>query len=210
MNRYFIAAVAVSILVLNACGSSKDASKANFKTAVQAYLNTKPGACIPLPSKDMPFQIEKSGGFFRDSLTKADVLVEAGLLVRHDAEVPNLPGSTRMVPGFEYNLTDDGKKQLVKAAGGNIANWDGFCAGKYKVVEIVNFTDPADAFGTKISQVNYKYKVEDPAAWAKSPKVLAAFAQLAKDMKDDASDKAILVSTNEGWMHEGLSKAKGG
>jgi len=62
MNRYVIAAVAVSILVLNACGSSKDASKANFKTAVQAYLNTKPGVCVPLPSKEMPFQIEKSGG----------------------------------------------------------------------------------------------------------------------------------------------------
>jgi hypothetical protein len=192
------------------CSSGKDASKGNFKSAIQAYLDSTPGACISLPGKDMPYRVEKSGGFFRDQMDRADALVEAGLLTKRDAEVPFVANATKMVPGFEYELTDEGRKQLVKGAAGNIGKWDGFCAGKYEVLEVVNFTEPADAFGTKISRANYTYKVVKPAAWTSLPRIQAAFPQLAKDLKDDASDKAVLISTNEGWMHERLFKAKGG
>jgi len=205
MNRYSI--VAVAAFVLAGCNGSKDANKSNFQAAIQAYLDTTTGACVPLPDKEMPFKIEQADGFGKDRRLRADALVEAGLLTRKGAEVPQFPGSNRLVPGFEYALTEAGRKQLVKGAGGNLANWDGFCAGKYKVVSIANFTDPANLFGSQVSQVNYRYKIEAPAKWAALPAIQAAFPKLARDMKDDAADKAVLVLTNDGWVHERLFKA---
>lgn len=205
MHRYFIAAVAA--LVLAGCGSSKEANKSNFKAAIQAYLNSKPGACVALPQEQTPFKIEKNG-FDRAALNRADALVEVGLLTRRDADVPPYAGATRLVPGFEYDLSAQGKKHLVKEAAGSIGKWDGFCAGKYKVVEVTNFSEPGDAFGLKVSQVNYRYKVEGPASWAGTPAIRSAYPHLARDLGDDPSDKAVLVATNDGWMHERLFKAK--
>ncbi|MFT4437881.1 hypothetical protein ACMX25_31520 [Caballeronia sp. 15715] len=205
--------IGVSILafaMLGGCGSKKDANKSNFESAIQSYLDTRSGVCIALPAKDAPFKLEKVGGFnFNQEHEKAAALVSAGLLSARDTAVP-LMGSNRMVAGSEYTLTDEGKKYLVKGGSGNLGGWDGFCGGKYKVKEVENFTEPADMFGTKISQVNYLYTVDDAPAWAKQPAIQALYPSLQKDLRANAGDKAVLVATNDGWMHERLFKSKGG
>ncbi|WP_213955303.1 MULTISPECIES: hypothetical protein [unclassified Variovorax] len=210
MKTSVAAIAAISVLFVTACGDKKAASKENFKTAIQAYFDSKPGACVGLPDKQMPFKVE-SGGFRVSRIDQADALVEAGLLSKRETEVPSTGyfGPNKMVPGVEYSLTDEGAKQVVKSAGSDFDKRDGFCAGKYQVVEVINFTDPAEAYGQKLSQANYRYKVESPPAWAKLPRMQAVFPQLAKDMKDDPADKAVLVSTSEGWLHERVFKGKG-
>ncbi|WMY11304.1 hypothetical protein [Paraburkholderia phenoliruptrix] len=65
-------------------------------------------------------------------------------------------------------------------------------------------------FGTKISQVNYLYEVDDAPAWAKQPAIQAAYPSLQHDLSGAPGDKAVLVATNDGWMHERLFKSKGG
>ncbi|MFM0219787.1 MULTISPECIES: hypothetical protein [Paraburkholderia] len=205
-----IAAATCSLLALAGCGSKQDANKSNFQAAIQDYLDTKKGVCVMVPAKELPFTLQKSGGMnFINEPEKAAALVGAGLLSAKDTQVKAAFGN-QMVAGVEYSLTDEGRKYLVKGAAGNLGNWDAFCGGKYKVKDVENFTQPADMFGTKISQVNYLYEVDDAPAWAKQPAIQAAYPSVQHDLSGAPGDKAVLVATNDGWMHERLFKSKGG
>ncbi|MGF6261913.1 hypothetical protein OKW49_002841 [Paraburkholderia youngii] len=204
------AVVTCGLFSLVGCGSKQDANKSNFQSAIQDYLDTTKGVCVMVPAKEVPFTLQKTGGMnFINEPEKAAALVSAGLLSAKDTEVKAAFGN-QMVAGVQYSLTDEGKKYLVKGAAGNLGNWDAFCGGKYKVKEVENFTQPADMFGTKISQVNYLYEVDDAPAWAKQPAIQAAYPSLQRDLNGAPGDKAVLVATSDGWMHERLFKSKGG
>ena len=205
-----ISVVTSSLLVIAGCGSKQDANKSNFQSAIQDYLNTKKGLCVMVPAKEVPFTLQKTGGiYFISEPEKAAALVGAGLLSAKDTQVKASLGN-QMVAGVQYSLTDEGKKYLVKGAAGNLGNWDAFCGGKYKVKEVENFTQPADMFGTKISQVNYLYEVDDAPDWAKQPAIQAAYPYVQHDVTGTQGDRAVLVATSDGWMHERLFKSKGG
>ena len=98
------------------------------------------------------------------SKKRADALVEAGLLTKRDTEVKAMFGN-KMEPATEYQVTDTGKKFLVANGANTMAGQDAFCSGKYTVVEVSNFTEPSDMMGVKLSQVNYRYKVEGADDW---------------------------------------------
>ena len=205
-----IALSALTLLTLAGCGSKQDANKSNFQAAIQDYLNTKRGICVMMPAKEAPFTLQKTGNTdFINAPEKAEALVKAGLLSAKDTEVKSVFGNT-LVPGVQYSLTEDGKKYLVKGGAGNNGSWDAFCGGKYKVKEVENFTQPANMFGTKISQVNYLYEVDDAPSWTKQPAIQAAYPLVQRDVAGSPGDKAVLVATNDGWMHERLFKSKGG
>jgi hypothetical protein len=205
-----IALTSVALLALAGCGSKKDANKSNFADAIQDYLNTTKGVCVALPRKEAPFALEKKGGFFfANEPEKAAALVSAGLLSESDTQVASMMPNQK-VPATEYNLTDEGKKYLVKGGSGNMGGFDAFCGGKYKVKEVANFTEPADMFGTKVSQVNYSMVVEDAPGWSKQAQIQAAYPDVKAGLDDPASEKAVLVATSEGWMHERLFKKSGG
>ncbi|MGF6924289.1 hypothetical protein [Paraburkholderia sp. 40] len=204
-----IVAATCGLLALTGCGSKQDANKSNFQSAIQDYLDTKNGVCVMVPAKAVPFTLQKSGGMnFINEPEKAAALVSAGLLSAKDTQVKAAFGN-QMVAGVEYSLTDEGKKYLVKGAAGNLGNWDAFCGGKYKVKDVENFTQPADMFGSKISQVNYLYEVDDAPAWTKQPAIQTAYPSVQHDVTGSPGDKAVLVATNDGWMHERLFKSKG-
>ncbi|MFM0656063.1 hypothetical protein [Paraburkholderia sediminicola] len=210
LTKNVIAAVTTSLFLLSGCGSKQDASKGNFQAAIQDYLNTKTGVCVMMPAKEAPFTLQKKGNMdFINAPEKAAALVSAGLLSAKDMDVKSAFGN-QMVPGVQYSLTDEGKKYLVKGGAGNVGNWDAFCGGKYKVKEVENFTQPADMFGSKISQVNFLYEVDDAPSWAKQPAIQAAYPSVQHDVTGSPGDKAVLVATNDGWMHERLFKSKGG
>lgn len=205
-----VAVVSSCLFVLSGCGSKQDANKSNFQSAIQDYLDTTKGVCVMLPAKDVPFTLQKTGGMnFINEPEKAAALVRAGLLSAKDTEVKAAFGN-QMVAGVQYSLTDEGKKYLVKGAAGNLGNWDAFCGGKYKVKEVENFTQPADMFGTKISQVNYTYVVDDAPNWLKQSAIQSQYPNAKAGLDEPAPYKAVLVATNEGWMHERLFKSKGG
>lgn len=202
-------AVALVIGSLGAgCADKKDASKTNFKNAIQAFLDTSPGLCFTPPASAVPFTLqagpELSFGVGPGMKTRADALVDAGLLKRQDTTIKAPFGAP--TPGFEYSLTDAGEKALVKGAGKNIGAGEAFCGGKYKVVEVNSFTEPSDALGVKISQVNYRFAVEGAPSWATSDTLLKAFPVAAKELQPDASSRAVVVLTNEGWVHEKIFK----
>lgn len=202
--------VLLGAVVMEGCSNKHDASKSNFSAAIQDYLNTKKGACVVLPKKTMPFTLQKTGEWnINHEIERSGALVKAGLLSGKDTQVKPDFGN-QLVPGIEYSLTDEGKKYLVSDSGETLGPWPALCRGKLTVTAIDTFTEPSDAMGMKISQVKFSYRVENAPDWAKSADLQAVNPQLKKDMSDSASDKAVLISTSDGWVHENLLKAKGG
>ncbi|WP_423200726.1 hypothetical protein [Cupriavidus sp. H19C3] len=195
------------LIALAGCGSKQDANKSNFKAAIQDYFDKTSGVCVMAPAKAFPFKIEKKDGLrFLKNPDKAAALAKVGLLSETDAEMPSQnPLDKTPLPATEYALTEMGKKYLVPGAGGNIGGWDGFCTGKAKVAEVESFTQPADMFGSKVSQVNFTYEIPDAPDWAKAPEMRTVYPQL-NAAAEKARDKTVLIATSEGWMHERLFK----
>lgn len=203
MNRIPFGIALGACLALLGC-SNKDASKGNFKAAIQDYLDTTPALCASLPFRDgsTSFKIEKNDGFSRSVLAQANALAEAGLLKARDVEMPAGFGGKQR-PGIEFELSDEGRKFLSKQEG--LAGGTSLCTGRFEVSEVVNFTEPSEMMGARISRVNYRYTVKDAAEWARLPAVAGAFPQWQKKgATDDRAETAVVVATNEGWMHERL------
>lgn len=81
------------------------------------------------------------------------------------------------------------------------------CYGAREVVDILNFTRPADTQGVRALQVTYRYKLVDIPAWARSPVLAQHMDWLPKriaaapiEAKDD------LVLTDTGWVHHSRLK----
>lgn len=207
MKFIAIGAIACLAVTPGLCADNKQATKSNFSEAIQKYLASTPGPCFTPPAPSIPFEIPAKDlqlGIGPTAQARADALVEAGLLVRSDAQVKGISGK---VPGFKYTISDAGQKLLVKGAGKNLGAGDAFCAGKYKVLEVVLFTEPADMLGAKVSRVTYRYTVDGAPSWAQLPSIRKAFPEAAKETTPDAKANAVLVLTSEGWMHERLVSA---
>ncbi|AZR95946.1 hypothetical protein BBB39_01810 [Bordetella trematum] len=193
------------VVALAACGSAKDANKGNFSKAIQAYLDTQNGLCAALPAKSLPFTLADQDMLSQQGKQRADALVDAGLLSKRDVEVKAMFGN-RMLPGAEYSITDEGKKYLVAGGASTMMRQDAFCTGKYAMAEVQNFTEPSDMMGAKVSRVNFLYKLDGAASWAKSASLQQAYPAFAKQTQGDIKGKAALILTNDGWVHERLFK----
>lgn len=198
----FVAAAGLA-LVLAACGSAKDANKSNFRKAIQAYLDTQAGLCVPLPSAKIPFTLMHKREFMQEPVEKADALVEAGLLTSRKIEAKG-QFTDRLQPANEYQITALGKKYLVDSGAASGFSRAAFCTGKFSVVEVENFTEPGDMMGVKVSQVHFRYKVQAAADWIQSAKLRELHADLSKQAQGETSAKATLILTNDGWVHEKL------
>ncbi|MDR1661151.1 MAG: hypothetical protein LBR95_01795 [Azoarcus sp.] len=192
-----IIAASVAALAVTACGNPKDANKGNFSKAIQAYLDTKPVFCPHFP------KVLEKNGWSKNTEREVDALVDAGLLSTRDTEVKAIFGE-KMLPATEYQVTDLGKQYLAKE-GNDSERLGRLCTGKYKLTGIDNFTEPGPVPFSSVtaSQVNFRYEITDLAEWTKSEKVRSAYASTFKEFEKN-QDKAMLVLTNDGWIHERL------
>ncbi|EHJ6332938.1 hypothetical protein ABZO83_004256 [Escherichia coli] len=205
--------VALSSFLLAGCDSPKDANKQNFEKAINTRLEKECITISPLgifDSKPYPVQVavaqanrytsqERADEINSRQFSALDVLVKADLLTVKNTLVDDVIGFTKTgkkVPGREYALTDEGKKYLKSPERPD------FCVGHYKVDEIVDFTEPGDAMGMKITQVNYTFSPTSIAEWAKRDDVRAAFLGLESDLKEKQTKRITLVLKNDGWSAE--------
>ncbi|MDR2165442.1 MAG: hypothetical protein LBO79_07465 [Zoogloeaceae bacterium] len=197
-----LAAVAATALVVAACGSPKDANKANFSKAIQAYLDTQPAFCVDIPGSKFPLVLVDAfpHKYYKPTL---EALVELGLLGTRKTE-EELPGGKKL-PATEYLATKLGKQYLVTGKSGSAK----FCTGKYKLTGIDNFTEPAQNqwVSATMSQAAFQYEITDLAEWTQSAKLRAVYEREFKELEKN-QDKAVLILTNEGWIHERLFNDK--
>lgn len=194
-----------TVAALSACGSSKDASKANFAKAIDAYYAAN-CTMVDVPIGTRMLAKFTAGGFpvsIADTANTGhpdqnldapfEALEKAGLLTSKATEVVRGPFGVK-APGKEYSLTDAGTKYLAKP--GRSA----FCVGHRKVDEVVQFSEPGSAMGQTVSRATYTYSVADAPAWVSDPGVQAAYPDLAEIQKPKQEAHTVMVLMNDGWV----------
>lgn len=225
--KQFALSVSVCALLLAGCTDSKEASKGNFKTAINGWIEKHP-PCISVPRGQVS-PAEKSNAAFpryvdaspltakfaQESRARVEAplaaLVDAGLLTVKDDSIQIKAGlfgdGLKEIPVHAYELSDDGKKAVATEGEQTAFNAAApkFCYGTPTVDEILQYTEPAEAMGMKLSQVTYRYHLNDVPTWAGNSKLKAAYPDLERNTVASLEGKAAVILTNEGWVHEKAS-----
>lgn len=131
-------------------------------------------------------------------LRRMGFLTSSSLTSKPDTVVTKeLRGNARWSnPAKTYDLTAEGKKQF-QVQKGLFGGVSGFCAVKYSVVSINNFTPPQNAMGQTISQVNYTPAAE-VRPWTRNAAVQAAFGNNVVAHTEPRVE--TLLQTERGWI----------
>lgn len=199
-------------LLATACGNDpKVANEANFEAALNAhYAQMK--QCVRIgsaPNPDGIIQEFRTDGRVQDKqLSFYNGLVDLGLLdaVSYQKDTKNFSGQvTGKADWIGYKFSAKGKTFLRPAeldTGAFSTGARQLCYGTPQIVEIVNFTKPAEAMGLNVSNVQYTYKLVDIAQWASDPAISEQYEWLPERISNPSITKDDdLVLTNTGWAH---------
>ena len=201
--------------LLSACGDDpKAANKANFEKALNAYY-AQMKQCVKIGSKpnaDGIIQEFRTDGTVQDKQVPFYTgLASLGLLeaVTYQKDTKSFSGQvTGKADWVGYKFSDKGKTYLRPAEldkGAFSIGARQLCYGTPQVVEIVNFTEPAEAMGGKVSNVQYTYRLVDVAPWANDTALTNQFEWLSERVRNDSISKDDdLVLTNNGWAHHSV------
>lgn len=190
-------------LSLSGCANPKDANKGNFKAAINDYLENK-RACVRLTARfgtNIAFPYKTSRNYYTSNQQKLRKFTVLGFL---SSQVTDNSRYRRRVI---YNLTDKGLSHFDESR-------SGFCYGKLRVKEILNFTEPnsnsnsvafqySPQFGYTTSTVNYTVETIDIENWAKSKETQQMFPTIKSRLNKDKPLRytTTLILTNNGWVH---------
>jgi len=204
MKKSLIFIGVFGVLVFSGCGDKKDATKDNFENSINAHYENE---CIDIGTVYGTFPAQVANSDEKDK-ELFDALTKVGLTTSKPAKVEDnsmsgidiYTGKRKIIDGFEYKLTELGSKSVkVKKGFGGDANE--FCAGKYKVSSIENFTEPSDIGGYKLTRVSFKKEPIDVPEWANNLVKEKAFEQYAKKISKEPSDEKMeLILTDNGWI----------
>lgn len=202
---------------VTACGNDpKAANEANFEAALNAYY-AQMKQCIRVgsaPNADGIIQQFRTDGRVQDKqLSFYNGLVDLGLLdaVSYQKDTKNFSGQvTGKVAWVGYKFSENGNAFLRPAeldAGAFSTGARQLCYGTPQVVNIVGFTEPAEAMGVKVSSVQYTYRLVDIAPWASQPTLSKQHEWLPERISNPSIAKDDdLVLTNYGWAHHSVLK----
>lgn len=203
---YILSIVAIII----GCNNPKSANDENFSKSIQAHLDSEFPSCFYVGN----FPVKKRAHSFSLShdFKKLEILEEAGLVDFEKKVVEkrsNWTGKKEEVDVTEYHLTDRGKQVYNPNAkeASKEENVGGFCIGKPQITGITNFSEPSEMMGYTVSNVKFKYQVGQIPDWAKSKILINGFSkikQFVDSKSQNITDKAVLILTEEGWVHEKL------
>lgn len=170
-----LAALSVAFtLVLAGCHSKTAPTPENFTATLNAYFPDHPDCLFP----DAPrFPFETSDPV---KTKQMDALVKAQLLTV--AVEPSIHAS-------RYTPTTTGARSAPR-----------FCYGHRKVIDISNFTPPAQQNGFPETSVTYQYTMQDVPVWAKDDAVLVNFPDMAKRVMGPSTGTIVLAGTMAGWQ----------
>jgi hypothetical protein len=188
---------------LSGCNNPKAANKENFAKVLTEYVaKNSDGFSRSLKYcniniGNMPTERIYGVSGNDDFSRKSESLKNAGILTI-DSREEERPYQGR-VTIRKYDLTEKGK-QIAKAISGTDVFYIPYCQVAFKEVKL--FTEPADAFGAKVSQVDYTYAIAKVDDWVNHPEILQAYPE-AKEALDSVGKpldgKKALVLTSEGW-----------
>ncbi|BDC45427.1 hypothetical protein [Paraburkholderia terrae] len=179
------ACAALALAALAGCNSKSDPTKENFTQAVQKHLDAIDPVCVV--SGAVPFDLPHFEGSYAEK--QADALVKVGLLSKESA---NVTESGRMIPGFHYSATDEGKKAFRPG--------NKMCGGKSQLQSITwssSVPDKAEV-GTTVD-VKYAAKLVERPNWDEEAVLRPTHIELLSTNDGIYNAENILELTNDGW-----------
>ena len=199
-------------IILTGCGNDpKAANEANFEKALNTYYAVKK-QCVGIgnaPNNEGIIQeFRISGRVQNKQLPFYNGLRDLGLLetVSYQKDERTFSGEViGKADWIGFKFSEQGRTYLRPAEldkGFFNTGTPQLCFGTPQIVEITNFTEPAEIMGVKASTVQYTYTLVDVAPWAHDPILSTKF----KWMPDALSSQSIksdddMVLTNSGWVH---------
>ena len=195
-------AMLTGILLVSACNSAKKPSDANFRKAINQYLQVHGQACTwigqAFPVDVSEYQLKSNFGVG----SKMEVLEQAGLVQSTDSvvAVPEIFGPSIQRHVKRYQPTALGRQYLqqVQAPLGESA---GFCYGAKTVDSIDKWTEPAATGPATQSEVTYTYRISNLAPWAQRRDIQNQFGDIGATIAgiSKTEELAGLQLTNQGW-----------
>lgn len=208
--KFCFALLLLTLLMAGCSGGVKDANNSNFKAAAQAFLDRE----YPYYYFTVNFPYQSDQRSFNNTSDVLHVLAKLGMVTETEVsrkEVSSLTSEPKVKIIYSYELTDEGQKfykaGVTKDLRGN--DLGGFVFGKATALKILNFTEPADYFGHRISDVTYTYTVSGIPEWAKDAELLELDNRLkieAASANTPIATTDVFVLTEKGWIHEQLWK----
>lgn len=211
MRRCHLALLAAFVLS-SGCSDPHSATAANFKRAIEPMM--RDAFCRPIGGSrlvltaagdDAIWPLAKRAGGSADlafdeiyAQRRLDAAAVAGLLTRTERTT-----AARQAGGSDpltqrriviYDVTDKGQpyyRETPTKIAGELTPWPSECTATGELIEIVRWTDPADAFGMTLSQVTVRYRGVDIAG-SVSPSDRAAIGR-------PREERITLARANDGW-----------
>ena len=212
---------ALAAMALSGCGSKTDANEANFRAALNQYLEKKGTLCIgtttwPVEVRErdararLPLAIEK--------IQQMEALKRAGLVTSEELDVDlldyNSKPTGKKVHVRHYSLTDAARpysrhskvNMLVGLNEYRLEQRTDLCWGQKVVDKIVKWEGPMKSGDYQEASVTFTYRIETMSEWAKRDEVQAAFREMQEQI-DSAGKKSLrrgVKLTSIGWEAKGL------
>lgn len=197
--------VVAMLFCLSGCGDSEEEKKDDVSGALSRFLKEKP----PQISVSVNFPVELSDGDMKAK--KLTPFVAAGVLSAEAVKVKArgfAAVSADTVPGKKYQLTELGQSLVVdvdKGSGG-FGRKTSFRFADAELEQVENTTEPSEMNGYTIVRASYSYKATNEVkALTGSDAVRAQFPQIEKILAGSQKDKAVLIKTEKGLVHEKLA-----
>ena len=199
----------VSILLLlcvAACTGVNEPSDTNFTKAINDYL-VKHGQVCTVLDRQFPIDVPRSEqkelfgiGLKLGALEQASLLKATDTTAAVHGMLDPLRGSTPPQPVKRYALTAEGQKYFRQIPG-TLGQPRGFCFGQMTVDTIVKWTEPTAVGSSSQTEVTYKYKIVNLAAWAERSDVQRAFPDIRSNLNgaSKTAEQARLQLTSRGW-----------
>jgi len=179
--------VCLAFALAAGCSSKKDATKVNFKDAIDTYYSAHP-ECLWSTTIKFPTRSDTSDS---DKTTQYDALTDQGLLTRQQDTRKVFIFGTKQVN--DYDLSAPGRAAWT--ADPQQPGYGNFCFGHRDVTAIDDFSANEGK-----ATVNYHYQLGGVAPWAKNTEIETAFPTVQAALAGPLSDKANLTLTDTGWV----------
>lgn len=203
-----VAFVMIAVAVAG-CSDGKQASKKNFSGAIERWISEhkdKAGLCLNLGyeqergGQDALVLDPQSAGD-KKAMDAMDVLAANGLLRREERAERSWFGVHKSVA---FTPTEKGKalilvQEKTRPGLGEIAVRS-LCVGRLELVEVENYTEPADFNGLRVSRVYASFRYADLPAWVKDARVTAFWPDAKSAAAGDFKKAVTMILTGNGWL----------
>lgn len=179
-------------IALAACDGKSSPTKENYAKAVQTYLDGKDAVCMLTGA--VPFDADEHSS----TVLSAEPLVKTGLLTKEPTHVQDVGSAHRMLPGFHYALTDEGKKAYRPA---DPAKDSEICWGKARLLAITYASSASDkpVVGDRIL-IKYEAKLVDRPRWDDEAVLRPLHPELIATENDQFHNELYVELTKDGWV----------